>query len=133
MTPKRGGSSVNDAPWIGDVLLARLPTHAPPGHEQQGLRPVLVVADPSRVGTPRYAVVFAAPLTSQHFAWRRIDSSLYPLLKRGVGGLTQDSAVLLEHARGIDAARVVRRLGTLSADEYAPIRKGLEQMFDFGV
>ncbi len=122
---------MSDAPQIGDVLVARLPVYVPPGHEQQGLRPVLVVGDPSRIGTPRYAVVFAAPLTSQHFAWRRVDSSLYPLLKKGVGGLTQDSAVLLEHARGIDATRIVRRLGTLSDDEYNPIKTGLERMFGF--
>ena len=90
---------------------------------------MLVVADPRHVGEPRYEVVYAAPLTSQHYAWRRVDSSLYPLLKKGVGGLTQDSAVLCEHARGIDATRIVRQLGTLTEDEYEPIRTVLERMF----
>lgn len=120
---------MSDTPKIGDVLLARLPTHAPPGREQQGLRPVVVVADPHGAGEPRYEVVFGVPLTSQHFAWRRVDSSLYPLLKKGAGGLTQDSAALCEHARGFDAARVVRQLGALTENEYAPIRMVLERMF----
>ena len=124
---------MSNAPQIGDVLLARLPTHLPPGHEQQGLRPILVIADSHKVGTPRYELIYGAPLTSQHAAWIKADPSLYPLLLKGVGGLVQDSAVLLEHARGIDAARIVRQLGTLTDDEYNPIRGIIAKMFDFGL
>ena len=57
------------------------------------------------------------------------DTSLYPVLEVGMGGLTQPSAVMLDHVRGVDAGRVVRPLGRLSAGEYAPIRSGLERMF----
>lgn len=109
----------------------RLPVHTPPAREQQGLRPVLVVAEPRRAGKTRFEIVFSAPLTSQHEAWVRVDPSLYPLLKKGVGGLVHDSAVLLEHARGVDAARVVRRLGKLTPEQYAPVRQLLEHMFGF--
>ena len=119
------------APEAGEVLLLRLPIHTPPGREQQGLRPVLVVAEPRRAGKTRFEMVFSAPLTSQYKAWIKVDPGLYPLLKRGVGGLTHDSAVLLEHARGVDAARVVRRLGKLTPEQYAPVRQLLEKMFDF--
>ncbi len=120
-----------DAPQIGDVLLMKLPTHAPPGHEQQGLRPVIVVAEPGRAGRPRYELVYGAPLTTSIDAWTSTDASLYPVLKAGAGGLPRDSVVLIEHARGIDAARVVRRLGKLTDDEYAPIRQVIEKMFGF--
>lgn len=108
----------------------RLPTHVPPGHEQQGLRPVVVVAEPKRAGRPRFEIVYGAPMTTQHLAWTEVDAALYPLLKKGVGGLVYDSAVLVEHARGIDAVRVVRRLGKLTPAQYAPIRQLLEVMFD---
>lgn len=122
---------MSDAPKIGDVLLMRLPTHTPRGHEQQGPRPVVVIAEPDRAGQTRYPMVFGAPLTSQLAEWQGTDRALYPVLQRGVGGLPRDSVVLLEHARGIDAARVTRRLGTLSSDEYKPIRDVLEVMFGF--
>jgi mRNA interferase MazF len=120
---------VSDTPKRGDILLVRLPVHAPPGHEQQGLRPVLLLAEPERAGTPRFEVVFGAPLTSHIDAWTKIDPNLYLVLPKGTGGLTRDSAVLIEHARGIDATRVVRRLGKLTYDEYVPIRRVVRKMF----
>lgn len=120
---------MNSAPAIGEVLLLRLPVHTPPGREQQGLRPVLVIAEPGRAGNARFEMIFSAPLTSQQGAWTKVDPNLYPTLKKGVGGLVHDSAVLLEHARGVDAARVVRRLGKLTPGEYAPVRRLLGQMF----
>lgn len=36
---------------------------------------------------------------------------------------------LLIDIRGIDVRRVVRYLGTLTSEEYAPIREGLTQLF----
>ena len=113
----------------GDVLLARLPQLAPPGTEQSGIRPVVVVALPDRVGMPRYPMIVAAPMTTRLGAWTRSSPALYPVLEVGMGGLTQPSAVMLDHVRGVDAVRVVRPLGRLSGEEYAPIRSGLERMF----
>ena len=113
----------------GDVLLARLPQLAPPGTEQSGIRPVVVVALPDRVGVPRYPMIVAAPMTTRLGAWTRSSPALYPVLEVGMGGLTQLSAVMLDHLRGVDAVRVVRPLGRLSDEEYAPIRSGLERMF----
>ncbi len=82
------------------------------------------------MGKTRFEMVFGAPLTSQHEAWTKVNPD-YPLLRKGVGGLVHDSAVLLEHARGVDAARVVRRLGKLTPGEYAPVKTLLEQMLGF--
>jgi mRNA interferase MazF len=113
------------------MLLARLPQLAPPGHEQSGMRPVLVVALPHRVGRPRYPIIVAAPLTTQLGEWAKVAPNLYPVLEAGVGGLVSRSAVMLEHLRGIDAGRIVRPLGTLSGDQYAPIKASLEKMFGF--
>jgi mRNA interferase MazF len=121
-----------DAPRIGDVLLARLPQHVPPGHEQEGVRPIVVVGEPERAGQPRFSLVFAAPITSQLGPWVQTGGDLYPVLKGGVGGLVRDSVVMLDHARGVDPVRVLRRLGQLTEEEYAPMRRGLEMMLEVG-
>jgi mRNA interferase MazF len=118
-------------PDIGDVLIVRLPAHVPPGREQEGLRPVVVVGLPERLGTPRYPMLVAAPLTSQLGDWVKRAPGLYPVLKKGTANLLSDSAVMLEHLRGIDATRVVRRLGVLTARQYKPIKDGLERMMGF--
>lgn len=47
----------------GDVLLIALPSHDPKGHEQEGLRPAIVVGIPR--GPVRYPVVIVVPLTSK--------------------------------------------------------------------
>jgi mRNA interferase MazF len=117
---------VADAPRIGDVLLARLPIHVPPGHEQEGVRPVVVVGELGRVATPRFGMVFVAPVTSRLGTWT--GSALYPVLQQGTEGLARDSAVMLDHARGVDATRVLRRSGRLSKEDYAPIQTALKVM-----
>ena len=115
----------------GDVLLARLPQLVPPGTEQSGIRPVVVVALPDTLGVPRYPIIVAAPMTTQLKEWVTASPALYPVLERGAGGLTRRSAVMLDHLRGVDAMRVVRPLGQLTDDEYRPIKTGLERMFGF--
>lgn len=116
----------------GDVLLARLPQLTPPGSEQSGTRPVLVVALPNRLGVPRYPMVIAAPMTTQLGGWVIGSPDLYPVLHAGVGGLIRASVVMLDHLRGVDAYRILKPLGTLSEGEYAPIRERLERIFGFG-
>ena len=49
---------------IGDVITARFPVHRPVGHEQEGLRPALVIGLPNRVGSPRFAMLLLAPMTT---------------------------------------------------------------------
>ena len=40
-----------------DVLLIALPQNLPPGHEQQGPRPAIVVGLPHQLGKPRYPML----------------------------------------------------------------------------
>jgi mRNA interferase MazF len=115
---------------LGEVLLVDLPRHLPPGHEQEGSRPGVVVGLPERLGPPRYPVVVVVPVTTQSGPWAQPRSPLYLELPAGAGGLHQASVVLLEHLRGVDRRRVRGSLGTLTPDEYAPIQAGLRQMFD---
>ena len=111
----------------GDILTAQLPLHIPRGHEQQGYRPVLVIGDITQLAPLRYPMVLVVPLSSQVEAWTRINPE-YLVLPRGAGGLPTASVVLLEHARGVDEARLLRRLGRLTSEAYTPIRERLTQL-----
>lgn len=113
----------------GDIVLARFPEHRPPGHEQHGLRPALVVGLPDLLGQPRFPVVLAAPLTTdRRQAWASRSSRLYPRLPAGTGGLPADSLALLDQTRSLDWERVAGYLGTLPSEAYRPIRDGLRDM-----
>jgi hypothetical protein len=56
---------VADLVTFGDILLVMLPTHAPAGHEQEGVRPAVVVGLPERAGQPRFSTLLVIPLTTQ--------------------------------------------------------------------
>ena len=113
---------------IGDVLLVKLPQQQPPGSEQTGTRPAVVVGLPQRLGTQRFPLWIVVPMTSRIASWTLEAPRLYPVYPKGVGGLTLPSAALLDHLRGVDATRVVRFLGKLTQAEYVPIQSGLEEM-----
>lgn len=113
---------------FGDVLVVALPTHVPPGREQQGYRPVIVAGLPGRVGTPRYPLFIGVPLTTRMGGWARRSPVLYPLCRAGSGGLPRDSVALLDHLRSIDPQRVVRHVGTLPPEDLERISEGLRAM-----
>ena len=119
------------AAQLGSVLVAFFPEHAPGGHEQEGARPSVVVGLPGAVGTPRFPVLLLAPVTTfKGQAWVAAAPALYPVLGAGAGGLVTASVVLTDQTRSLDASRLARSLGTLSTEEYAPIRAALEKMLD---
>lgn len=111
----------------GDVVLAALPANTPPGHEQSGTRPVVIVGVPEGGRFPMLVVV---PLTGSTGPWARANP-LYPVVKAGSARLARDSVALTDHVRGVDAQRLGSYIGTLSAVEYGLIRDGLELMFAF--
>ncbi|MBI3930007.1 MAG: type II toxin-antitoxin system PemK/MazF family toxin [Armatimonadetes bacterium] len=103
-----------------------LPERQPPGHEQAGRRPCVVLADPAGLQRTRFPVLVLAPLTGA----RQLPSGpLYIRLEAGVGGLPMASTVLLDQVAAIDARRVKGYLGQLEATEYVPIEEGLRTMF----
>lgn len=116
----------------GDVLLAAIAENIPPGSEQQGARPVVVVANPATsTGPQRFDVIVIVPLTTATGPWATANPVLYPPLEPGQGGLPQRSTALLDHIQALDVKRVRKFYGSLDADGYQPIAHGLEQMFDF--
>ena len=101
------------APARGEVWLADLdPTR---GHEQAGLRPVLVLSDDLFNEGPADLVV-VLPITS---TLRRIPSHVR--LSPPEGGLRAESAVLCEAIRSISKQRLVRRWGIVSNAKLAVI------------
>lgn len=115
----------------GDVVIALFPEHLPPGHEQQGVRPAVVVGFPEKIGTPRFPVVLVTPLTTYRGqTWAARSPHLYPSIQAGTAGLPMDSLVLLDQVRTLDQHRIRERLGTLPAELYQPIREALREMLD---
>ena len=111
--------------------MVALPSHLPPGHEQEGRRPAVVVGIPSE--PLRFPVVYIVPLTSQFGAWARKNPMMYPVLPPGTGGLPLVSVALLDQMRGLDVRRVRDYLGTSRPDEYRPIGEGLQQAVAFAL
>jgi mRNA interferase MazF len=122
---------VADLVSFGDILLILLPTHAPPGHEQEGVRPAIVVGLPERAGQPRFSTLLVIPLTTQEGTWSKKAPRLYPRLRGGAGGLPRPSIALLDQVRSIDARRVSSYLGSLTGKEFQPIKEGLKRIFGF--
>lgn len=85
---------------IGDVVSALFPLHRPGGREQEGYRPAVVVGLPELAGMPR----------------------------EGTANLRSPSVCLLDQVRALDVGRVRSYRGTLNAEEYSPIRKGLAKV-----
>lgn len=112
----------------GDVLLAALAQNVPPGTEQQGTRPVIVIANPGRLGPQRFPVIVIVPLTTATGKWAEANPTLYPTLPAGAGGLPARSTVLLDQIQAVDATRVRKYFGTLEPVEYATLRQGIVQM-----
>jgi len=85
----------------------------------------------SNTGTIRFELVIVVPITRQSGDWTTQNPILYPSLQAGMGNLTADSIVLLDQVRAVDIRRVLRYLGSLTAEEYQPIANGLKAMFGF--
>jgi mRNA interferase MazF len=64
---------------VGDVLTIDFPGRAPPGHEQHGTRPAIVVGLPARLGTPRFEILIVVPMSRyRNQPWADAAPDLYP-------------------------------------------------------
>ena len=115
---------------IGDILKVQFPAARPPGHEQIGTRPAIVVGMPDRLGPPRFPGLIVVPLTTQSGADVNAAPALYPVFKAGQGGLTAHSMALLDNVRALGVPHILGRLGSLSEQEYAPVAAALRKMGD---
>ncbi len=115
---------------VGDVVFALFPSHRPGGHEQEGMRPAVVVGLPERLGDPRFGVLIVAPMTTDRGQeWAERSPTLYPCFPEGTANLRSSSVCLLDQARALDASRVRRYRGSLNREQYRPVGDGLRRIF----
>lgn len=106
----------------GDVWVAHFDPTV--GHEQGGRRPVVVVSSGGFHSLP-INMVIAVPLTG-------IDRGLVtqPRIDSAGAGLNRISFARPEDLRAIDSTRLQRRLGRVSVNELAEIRKVMRYFLD---
>jgi mRNA interferase MazF len=114
---------------VGWILRVNLEKRVPSGHEQEGVRPVVVVGVPAKIGKPRYPMLIIVPLTTDKNArWSEGSPFLYPKIPAGSGGFQNDSLVLLDQIRAVDVSRVVGKAGELADSEMKGIYNGLKHL-----
>lgn len=86
------------------------------GHEQQGLRPCVVLNDDKLKADQRFPTYCIVPLTKTP-----MSGDLYPTVHRGSSGLTHDSSALCDHVRSIDPLRIRSALGNVSPSDLTSI------------
>jgi mRNA interferase MazF len=116
-----------EAVAAGDIFLIALLVHDPKGHEQEGVRPAVVVGVPQ--GPVLYPVVIVVPLTTRSGPWAKQNPNLYQPLPPGAGGIPRASIVLIDQVRAVDVRRVKAYLGTLEEKTFEPIRSSLCELF----
>ncbi len=93
------------------------------GSEQQGVRPALVIQND--VGNKYAGTTIVAAITT--------TIKIYPVtvpLKKGEGGLSQSSMVNFAQILTIDKARLLRRMGSLSADRMDMVNSAIRVSLD---
>jgi mRNA interferase MazF len=98
-----------------------------PGHEQQGVRPCIVVSDPEVIGDQRFPLVCVVPVTGTPG-----EGLLYPPLSPGKSGLAKQSFALIDHLRSVDKRRIRRVFGELRQEEVTAIDDGLATFLGIG-
>ncbi len=107
----------------GDVYYANLGSTA--GSEQAGNRPVLIFQSNALLAHSRTAV--SIPFTT-NLNRAQIPGCVF--VRRGEGGLQQDSVALCYQIRAIDKSRLQNRLGSLSDVTIKKIEDALKITFD---
>jgi mRNA interferase MazF len=97
------------------------------GHEQQGVRPCIVVSDPDVIGDQRFPLVCVVPVTGT-----RGEGLLYPVLAPGQSGLAKESFALIDHLRSVDKRRIRRVFGELAPEEIMAVDEGLAAFLGLG-
>jgi mRNA interferase MazF len=97
------------------------------GHEQQGVRPCIVVSDPDVISDQRFPLVCVVPLTGTPG-----EGLLYPALAPGSSGLAKESFALIDHLRSVDKRRIRRVFGELAREEIVAVDEGLAVFLGLG-
>jgi mRNA-degrading endonuclease toxin of MazEF toxin-antitoxin module len=109
---------------FGQVVNVRLPERVPKGHEQTGLRPCLLINDPSNYQELKFPMLLVAPITK---------TLLKPGLMRvrldaNTAGLKESGIILIDQLLMLDASRLRGYYGQLPNKERNLVKKGLEAL-----
>ena len=85
------------------------PNRSPRGHEQTGIRPALVVSDPTNKQKLESPMLIVAPMSTQ----KKHSGALRVQLIAGDGGIPEDSIIMCEQLTSIDVSRIRRSYGRL--------------------
>lgn len=99
---------------FGQIIRAQFPLRRPQGHEQEGLRPALVISDPTNQQALESPMLIVAPITSQ----TKKSGVLRVLLGVGDGGLTEESTILCDQLTAIDVSRIRGYYGRLEGEKF---------------
>ncbi|MDP3259370.1 MAG: type II toxin-antitoxin system PemK/MazF family toxin [Thermodesulfovibrionales bacterium] len=107
---------------FGDIYLVEIPASG--GHEQQGVRPAIVVQTSENID--RVPTVLIVPFTTQ------IKASNFPFAfvvePDTANNLTSTSVVLVFQLRAIDKKRLKGRIGSLNSDDMQTLKQNLENI-----
>ncbi len=107
----------------GEIWFANLnPTK---GSEQSGFRPLVIIS--GNMLNKHLQVVITCPLTTKIKNYKG-NVVLEP---NELNKLTQPSEILTFHIRSVSKERLVRKIGTISADELAIIKQGLDDILRY--
>jgi mRNA interferase MazF len=102
-----------------DVIFADFPKHEPPGHEQEGERPAVVIGFSSNYCHSMIKVVPFTTLFDLKNQRERTLSKRFPevcpTFRKGVGGLERDSILLAYQARRLSSSRILDLYGSLDS------------------
>ncbi len=107
----------------GEIWFANLnPTK---GSEQSGFRPLVIIS--GNMLNEHLKVVITCPLTTKIKDYKG-NVVLQP---NELNKLIQPSEILTFHIRSVSKERLVRKIGSISADELAVIKQGLDDILRY--
>ena len=94
------------------------------GHEQSGLRPVIVLQND--ILNRCLTTVVVAPLTA-NLKLKGLMTTFF--VKINESGLNKDSVVLLHQIRTVDKTRLIKLVGSINKDTFMELRIKLTRVF----
>ena len=99
---------------VGEIWLVNL--NDAQGHEQQGTRPVIVLAVHNQAN-----LVMVSPCTGN------LDAQRFPyshkIVQSSTNGLSFDSVALVYQTRSLTKARFIRKLGDLGTSDFTTVKQ----------
>ena len=113
---------------IGAIIAINLPTRIPSGHEQEGLRPALVIGLPEYLDSPRFPTIVVIPLTTKIGDWSK-DNKLYIQIQKGEGNIRKNSLLLIDQILSVDINRINGYIGTINNKKILEVKSLLITLF----